>query len=163
MGNWFRQPMLSLLLLLSWLLLVDSFTTPGHWLLGIALALIIPRLIQTWWLPAPAVQSWTALGLFFWRVLVDIIKGNIEVARMALGPQERLEPKFIEFETTLDNDLAIYMLMSAISLAPGSALTGYDEPCKRIGVHALHCTDTGQLEAGIRERYENILHRVFAC
>lgn len=161
MGNWFKQPMLSALLLLAWLLLVDSFTSPGQWLFGVILALAIPRLMQNWWLPAPRIRSWSALLLFLWRALTDIVLGNIEVARLALGPQGHLEPKFIEFHTELNNDLAIFMLMSAISLAPGSVSTCFDRETKRIQVHALHCTDVDALLATIRQRYEVVLQQVF--
>lgn len=161
MGNWFKQPMLSALLLLAWLLLVDSFTAPGHWLFGAILAVLIPRLTQNWWLSAPKIRSWSALVLFFWRALTDIVLGNIDVARLALGPQARLEPKFAEFYTELDNDLAIFMLISAISLAPGSVSTCYNRETKRIEVHALHCTDVDALLDTIQQRYERLLQQVF--
>lgn len=161
MGHWFKQPMLSALLLLAWLLLVDSFTSPGQWLFGALLALAIPRLMQHWWLPAPKVRSWSALVVFFWRALVDIVLGNIDVARMALGPQGHLQPTFVEYTTELNNDLAIFMLMSAISLAPGSVSTCFNRETKRIEVHALHCTDEEALLSNIRQRYETILQQVF--
>lgn len=161
MGNWFKQPMLSALLLLAWLLLVDSFTSPGQWVFGAILALAIPRLMQNWWLPGPKIRSWSALVVFLWRALTDIVLGNIEVARLALGPQAKLEPKFVEFHTVLNNELAIFMLMSAISLAPGSVSTCYNRETKRVEVHALHCTDVDALRAGIRQRYEVLLQQVF--
>lgn len=163
MGQWFKQPVLSVVLLLSWLLLAEGFTSVGQWILGSVLALVIPRLIQSWWLPAPRIQSWSALAIFFWRVLIDIIQGNIEVTRMALGRQERLEPKFLDVETALESDMAIFMMMSAISLAPGTALTGYDESTRTIKIHALHCSDAEALKASFHERYEVILQRIFAC
>lgn len=160
--GWLQQPLLSLVLLAGWLLLVDDFTSPGHWLLAAILALGIPRLIGHWWPPLPRVASWSALGLFIWRSLVDIFLGNLQVARMALGPQSGLEPAFVTFETKLDNDLAVFMLMSAISLAPGSVSTRFDEVSRQVEVHALHCTDQQALVADIRQRYEQLLQKVFA-
>jgi len=55
------------------------------------------------------------------------------------------------------------MLMSAISLAPGSVSTRFDEETREVEVHALHCTDEAELVAEIRQRYEQLLQRVFAC
>lgn len=161
MGNWLRQPMLSLLLLFSWLLLVDSFNSPGHWLFAVVLALLIPRLLHGWWSPAPKISNWRALLLFIWRTLVDIVLGNIQVAKMALGPQKHLQPGFIEFYTQLENDLAIFMLMSAISLAPGSVSTCFNPETRRIEVHLLHCENEQQELDGIRQRYEEVLQQVF--
>ena len=159
--GWLQQPLLSLVLLVGWLLLVDDFSSPGHWLFAAILALAIPRLVGHWWPPLPQVSSWSALVLFIWRSLVDIFLGNLQVARMVLGPQGKLEPVFVTFETKLDNDLAVFMLMSAISLAPGSVSTRFDEVSRQVEVHALHCTDQQALVADIRQRYEQLLQKVF--
>jgi len=161
MGKWLRQPMLSVLLLLSWLLLVEDFTSPGHWLFALVLALVIPRLLHGWWQPAPRIKSWSALLLFVWRTLIDIVLGNIQVAKMALGPQQQLQPGFIEYHTKLNNDLAIFMLMSAISLAPGSVSTCFNRANKRIEIHLLHVEDQQQAQEDIRQRYEQLLQQVF--
>lgn len=160
--GWLQQPLLSLVLLAGWLLLVDDFASPGHWLLAVVLALGIPHLTGHWWPPLPRIASWSALALFLWRSLVDIFMGNLQVARMALGPQSGLKPIFVTFTTKLDNDLAVFMLMSAISLAPGSVSTRFDEVTRQIEVHALHCTDQQALVDDIRQRYEQLLQKVFA-
>lgn len=161
--KWLQQPLLSLVLLLCWLLLVDDFTSPGHWLFGALLGLVIPRLLVHWWPAMPGIASWRALLQFLWRGMVDIFMGNLQVARLALGPQQHLQPVFVRFETRLDNELAIFMLMSAISLAPGSVSTCFNPDDNSIEVHALHCTDEQQLVVDIRERYEQLLQKVFAC
>lgn len=160
---WLPQPLLSLVLLAGWLLLVDDFTSVGHWVFAAVLALCIPHLIGHWWPPLPRIADWQALAVFVGRSLTDIIMGNLQVARMALGSQTGLQPVFVRFETRLDNDLAIFMLMSAISLAPGSVSTRFDEETREVEVHALHCTDEAELVAEIRQRYEQLLQRVFAC
>ncbi len=162
MKKWFAQPMLSVLLLFSWLLLVDDFTSPGHWFFAALLALAIPRFLYGWWPPTPKIKSWPALIVFLWRALVDIVLGNIQVAKMALGPQQRLQPGFVEYHTSLDNDLALFMLMSAISLAPGSVSTCYNRQKRRVEVHLLHCEDEQAELDNIRQRYEEVLLRVFA-
>ncbi len=161
--GWLQQPLLSLLLLAGWLLLVDEYSSPGHWVFALVLALGIPRLLGHWWPPFPRVVSWSALIVFVCRGLTDIVLGNLQVARLALGPQAHLEPVFVTFETRLDNELAVYMMLSAISLAPGSVSTRFDENSRQVEVHALHCTDREALVEEIRERYERQLQKVFAC
>ena len=161
--GWLQQPLLSLVLVISWLLLVDTFTSPGHWLFAVALALVIQRLIGHWWEPLPKIVSWKALLLFGWYVFIDICKGNLQVARMALASQEELQPAFLRFETTLNNDLAIFMLMSAISLSPGSVPTCFNQESGSIEVHVLHCTDEEAQVMEFRQRYEQLLQQVFAC
>lgn len=161
--GWFQQPLLSLVLLAGWLLLVDDYTSPGQWAFAIVLALGIPRLLGHWWQPWPRIASWSALGVFVWRGLNDIIMGNLQVARLALGSQKHLQPAFASFETRLDNELAIFMMLSAISLAPGSVSTCFNEESRMVEVHALHCPDPDVLVEEIRQRYEQQLQKVFAC
>lgn len=161
--GWLQQPLLSLVLLACWLLLMDDYTSVGHWLFGSLLALGIPYLLGHWWPPLPRIADWRALTVFVGHSLVDIIIGNLQVARLALGPPTRLQPVFVRFETRLDNDLAIFMMMSAISLAPGSVSTHFDEDTRLVEVHALHCADEEVLIADIRRRYEQLLQKVFAC
>ena len=55
------------------------------------------------------------------------------------------------------------MMLSAISLAPGSVSTRFDEDTRQVEVHALHCTDQDALVEEIRVRYERQLQKVFAC
>ena len=160
--KWLPQPLLSLALLLVWLLLVDDYSAPGHWVFGALLAWLIPRLLGHWWPPLPRIASWPALLLFVWRSLVDIILGNLQVARLALGPQSHLQPVLVRFESELDNELALFMLMSAVSLAPGSVAVTFNPQDNSIEVHALHCTDEAELVADIRQRYEQLLKKVFA-
>lgn len=162
MGKWLGQPFLSALLLVSWLLLVDSFSSPGHWLFGALLAVLIPRLLHGWWPPSPRIKSWPALLVFFQRALVDIVLGNIEVAKRALGSQDRLRPEFIEFHTSLKDDLAVFMLMCAISLAPGSVSTCFNRESRRLEVHLLHCDDAQRELENIKQRYEQLIQQVFA-
>lgn len=160
--GWLQHPLLSLVLLVGWLLLVDDFASPGHWVLAAVLALGIPRLVGHWWEPLPRIASWSALALFISRSFVDICLGNLQVARLALGSQAKLDSVFVTFTTELDNELAVFMLMSAISLAPGSVSTRYDEATRQVEVHALHCTDKQALVDDIRQRYEQLLDKVFA-
>lgn len=113
------HPVLSVLLLLVWLLLVDSFAI-GHWLLGAFLGVCIPLLTNR--LLVGRSQEWHPLLLLKLLVLVmwDILVANIQVARLTLGPIERLRPAFVEVPIELENDLAISVLVSIVSLTPGS-------------------------------------------
>lgn len=160
MNKWLHQPLLSLLLLVSWQLLVQTYTSVGHWLLGAILALVIPRLLYGWWKPVK-IKSWKALSIFFMRVFVDIIEGNLLVAKWVLGKPSKLKPCFVEFETQLKNDLAIFMLKGAIAIAPGSVPTNYVRSSSKLRVHVLHTEDPQAFVNNIKQRYEELLLEVF--
>lgn len=161
--KWLAHPLASLGLLLVWLLLVDDFTSVGHWLLGGFLGLLIPRLTVTWWPRLPRIRSWKHVFIFSQHMLVDIVVANFQVARLALGQMSKLQPCWVEVPYELEDDLAIYLLVSAISLAPGTVAASVNRRDSVLVVHALHSDDEQGLIAEIRQRYEQPLREIFAC
>lgn len=161
--KWLVHPLASFGLLMVWLLLVDDFTSVGHWLLGGFLAVIIPRLTAGWWPRLPRIRSWKHLFIFSQHMFLDIVIANFQVARLALGRMGTLQPAWVEVPYELDNDLAIYLLASAISLAPGTVTASVNHEASVLVVHALHCEDEQALIAEIKQRYEQPLSEVFAC
>ena len=161
--KWLVHPLASFGLLMVWLLLVDDFTSVGHWLLGGFLAVVIPRLTAGWWPRLPRIRSWKHLFIFSRHMFLDIIIANFQVARLALGRMDTLQPAWVEVPYELDNDLAIYLLASAISLAPGTVAASVNHQTSTLLVHALHCEDVPALIAEIKQRYEQPLSEVFAC
>ncbi len=156
------SPFLSFGLLLTWPLLVNDFAL-GHWLLGGVLALIIPLLIRD-----PRTRPWRIrrpFGLlrFILRLFGDIVRANLDVARLVVGPVERLQPAFVEVPVELEHELAIFLLASAISLAPGTVAASLSADRRRLLVHALHSGDDQALIAEIKSRYEAPLKEIFAC
>lgn len=162
-SKWFAHPVGSAVLLLVWLLLVDDFTSLGHWLLGGCLAVLIPRYTVTWWPRLPRISSWRHVFVFTRHMLTDIIVANFQVARLVLGPVQQLQPRWVAVPYELDNALAIYLMASAISLAPGTVSVDIDEEARVLTVHALHNEDEQALIAEIKQRYEQPLREVFAC
>lgn len=78
------HPAQSLLLLCTWLLLVDSIAF-GHWLLGGFLAIVIPLLLGPLLVEHP--RAWKPLRLLRYLLMVigDILVANFQVARLTLG------------------------------------------------------------------------------
>lgn len=161
--KWFSHPLGSVGLLLVWMLLVDDFTSVGHWLLGSCLALLIPRLTSSWWPRLPRVQSWKHVFIFSQHMLFDITVANFHVARLAVGKVNKLQPRWVQVPCELEDDIAIFLLASAISLAPGTVAASIDRERGMLTVHALHCEDEQALIAEIKQRYEQPLKEAFTC
>ncbi len=161
--KWFSHPLGSVGLLLVWMLLVDDFASVGHWLLGSCLALLIPRLTSSWWPRLPRIQSWKHLLIFSQHMLLDIILANFHVARLAVGHVHRLQPRWVQVPCELEDDIAIFLLASAISLAPGTVAASVDRERSILTVHALHCEDEQALITEIKQRYEQPLKEAFTC
>ena len=70
---------------------------------------------------------------------------------------------WVEVPFELEHDIAVYLLASAISLAPGTVAASVNRQTSIMLVHALHCDDQQALIAEIKQRYEQPLNEVFAC
>ncbi len=160
--RWLPQPLLSLCLLLVWMLLVDS-SSLGQWLLGALLGWLIPFLTQLFWIIPPRIYRPGKLCLFLLRVLGDIVIANLQVAKLILGPVDRLRPAFVEVPMLLEDDLALTMLASVISLTPGTVSADLSDDRKTLLVHSLDVADEAALVAEIKSRYEAPLLEVFTC
>lgn len=156
------HPLLSGVLLLSWLLLVNDFSL-GHWLLGTFLGLAIPLLCRNLLLATPRIQRPGLLLRFIALVLYDIVVANLQVAKLVLGPKARLQPGFVEIPLDLTDDLAITILASVITLTPGTVSADLSDDRRMLLVHGLDVPDPQALAADIKARYEAPLKEVFEC
>ena len=161
-NRWLPQPLLSLFLLAIWLLLMNDLGL-GHWLLGALLGWAIPQLTQVFWVRPPRLYKPVKLCLFFLRILGDIVFANLQVAKLILGSSAKLRPAFVEIPLELDDDLALTMLASIVSLTPGTVSADLSDDRKTLLVHGLDVADEAALIAEIKQRYEAPLKEVFTC
>jgi len=69
--------------------------------------------------------------------LWQIVLANVDVAYRVLHPKMPIDPRIIEFETSLRGDFALATLANSITLTPGT-ITIFVEPGKgKFWVHAL--------------------------
>lgn len=156
------HPLLSAILLFTWLLMVNDFSL-GHWLLGAFLALVLPLLCRDLLLSTPRIRRPGLLLRFIALVLYDIVVANLQVARLVLGPKARLQPGFVEIPLELTDDLAITILASVITLTPGTVSADLSDDRRMLLVHGLDVPDPQALAADIKARYEAPLKEVFEC
>ncbi|MFV3305472.1 Na+/H+ antiporter subunit E [Pseudomonas sp. NY15181] len=156
------HPLLSAVLLFTWLLLVNDFSL-GHWLLGASLGLALPLLCRNLLLSAPRIRRPGLLLRFIALVLYDIVVANLQVARLVLGPKSRLQPGFVEIPLELTDDLVITILASVITLTPGTVSADLSDDRRTLLVHGLDVPDPQALAADIKARYEAPLKEVFEC
>jgi multicomponent K+:H+ antiporter subunit E len=147
--------------LLVWLLLNQS-AAPGQLLLGLLLALILPRPflalrpagggLRRPWLLVPLAS----------RVAVDIVAGNLDVMRRILGPASALAPGFVRVPLALRNAYAQSALAGIVTMTPGTLSADLEtgDAGTVLLVHALVATDAAGIAAHIRQRYELPLRRL---
>ena len=162
MARWLPNPMLTLFLALLWLLLNNTLNA-GHLLLGLFLGWAIPLLVRGFLVDVPRVRKPLGLCLFMLKVFCDIVRANLTVARLVLGPKRNLKPAFVELPMLIENDFVLAVLTSIISLTPGTVSSGLSPDHKTLLLHALDVPDIEALVAEIKTRYEAPLLEIFEC
>jgi multicomponent K+:H+ antiporter subunit E len=157
---WLPRPVFSLFLAVLWLLMVNSFSV-AHMLLGLTLGLFIPFITRAFWPEQAKVHHLLPLLRYFMVLLVDIVRSNLAVARRILFYPNQLTPGFVIFPLELDDDFAITILASTISLTPGTVSAHYDSDAGTLLLHVLHLTDEDELIRDIKTRYEQPLKEIF--
>jgi multicomponent K+:H+ antiporter subunit E len=156
---WLAHPWLSGLLALTWLLLQHS-VEPVHILSAGLIGIFVPRLLQGFLLPATHLQILPMLHLTR-VVLWDIVVSNITVARLVLGPVQKMRPAWVPVPLALSHPTAIALFATIITTTPGTVSCTINEKRREILVHALDCEDPQQMATDMKNRYEMPLIAIF--
>ena len=154
------HPGLSVLLVIFWLLLANSFSIGGL-IFGIVIGLVLPIFTAPFWPGRPRV-NFVAGAAYLALVVRDIITANFEVASIILFRRNRdLRPAWLVIPMDLATPEAITVLAATISLTPGTVASDFSACGRYLLVHALDAGDPTAEIARIKARYESRLKKVF--
>ncbi|EIM40325.1 pH adaptation potassium efflux system E transmembrane protein [Acinetobacter sp. HA] len=159
--NLLPHPFVSVLVALSWLMLAHSVSA-GNLLMALVLALLIPKLIQPFITRTPDI-NWTAASRLFFVVVWDIMISNILVAKLVLGPTDRMQPKWFRVPLETQHEQVNSILAMIITTTPGTVTAGIDQDRGDILVHALSTDDEAAEIEVIKQRYERPLIEIFSA
>jgi multicomponent K+:H+ antiporter subunit E len=160
MSRLLPQPIVSLLLFVVWLLL-NNTVHPAHLLLGAALAVAIPLFTSRLTVGAPRIKKWPRLFGLTAIVFYDIIKSNLDVARLILGRESNIHPAFVWLPLAITDAHAKALLAGIITMTPGTLSSDFSEDGRWLLIHALNVPDADALIADIKSRYEAPLMEIF--
>lgn len=155
----FPAPLLSAVLFVAWLLLNGA--SAGHLALGAALAVSVPWITERFRPDRPRPGAWPVALRLVLTVLWDIVISNVQVAWLILGPERRIQPRFIWLPLDIRDPHGIASLAGIITMTPGTLSADLTEDRRLLLVHALNVADEAALIASIKARYETPLRRVF--
>jgi multicomponent K+:H+ antiporter subunit E len=155
-------PLTSLAILALWMVLATQ-PSVGQFLLGGLIAITVPWFTREFWPERPRVHRPVRAARLAILVLMDIVLANWQVARLVLGPMDRLRPAFIELPLDIEDPFVATILGSIISLTPGTVSIDIDRERRHILVHTLDVDDPGEMIATIKNRYEAPLKEIFQC
>jgi Multisubunit Na+/H+ antiporter, MnhE subunit len=155
------HPLLSLTLVATWLLLVNSLALNSI-VFAVILALAIPAITRAYWPDMPRLRSPFRIVEYGFVVLYDIVKANIDVALIVVfKPAREIRPAWICVPLDIRSPEAITALASTITLTPGTVSCDLAADGHAILVHALHAPDPDGVRDDIKARYERRLKEIF--
>jgi multicomponent K+:H+ antiporter subunit E len=162
MSRLFRFPIASAIFLVLWLVLNQTLS-PGHILLGTAIALIGGWALSALELPKARPRSLTAVFRLAALVFADIVRSNIAVARIILGlERRRWNSGFVEIPLELRDPYGLAALACIITSTPGTLWVDFNEASGTLTIHVLDLVDKAEWVRTIKGRYERPLLEIFA-
>lgn len=98
---------------------------------------------------------------FLAAVVVDIVKGSLDVAAYVAGLRPLRKPGIVRVPYGERTPQGVVVSGIVMTLAPGSVLVDLDEERREMIVHAIDASDPAAVIAGIQEFYERHQRRVF--
>lgn len=151
---------LSLAVFLFGILLTDHVSR-GFVVLALLLALLIPQFARRLEREFARVGSLRPLPRLVLVMLYDIVRANLHVARLVLGPQAAIRPGWVWVPLELTNIHGITALASLITVTPGTVSAELSDDRRYLLVHVLDLRDPEALIAEIKTRYETPLRQIF--
>lgn len=155
-------PLLSAAIFLLWLLLVRE-PSLGHALLGLVLALVVPRLTRK--LRIGTIRVKRPLTILRYALLVagDVVLSNLEVGWGVLTWRwKRPRTKFVVIPLDLRDPVGLSVLAMVTTVVPG---TVWSELALDRSAYLLHVWNVGDDEAAFvrrfKDRYEKPLREIF--
>ncbi len=157
----FPHPLLTLLLTVTWLLLVNGWSL-NSLLFGLGLGIMIPFLTQAYWPNRPRLSRPLKVIEYVLVVLADIVQANIIVARIVLfKPNAERRPNWITIPLDLKTPEAITALAGTITMTPGTLSADVSDEGHTLLVHCLDAPNPEAVRDEIKERYERRLREIF--
>ena len=158
--RWLPYPLLSLLLMLIWLLLNQSIA-PGTIGLGALLGIALARVFGLLRPPKAHVRNYPLLGRLLLRVIADIVRSNLAVARLILRREIRPHSGFVAIPLTLTDHHGLAVLACIITSTPGTIWVSYDSRANILLIHVLDLVNEQAWIDSIKQRYERPLLEIF--
>lgn len=154
-------PLMALALFAMWLLLVQSLG-PGQLILGALLAVGGAWTLTALEPPSIRVRRPGAILELSLLVLADIVRSNIAVARIILGPRSQNETSGVmQIPLELRAPYGLAALAIIITSTPGTLWVNFDPASGLLTIHVLDLIDEDAWVETIKQRYERRLMEIF--
>lgn len=154
-------PLLSLSLLVLWLVLNGSIS-PGHIVLGLLIAIVVPLSTQSLRPTPQRVRRPASILRLIGRVFVDVLKSNFDVFwRVWLCGSHPIRAQWVVVPLQLRDPSGLAALAAISAVTPGTVWSELSMDRSRLLIHVFHVPPGQDFAAWFKERYETLLMEIF--
>ncbi|MQY42993.1 Na+/H+ antiporter subunit E [Epibacterium sp. SM1969] len=155
------HPLLTLMLTITWLLLVNGWSL-NSLVFGFLLGWLIPFVTASYWPNQPTMRAPLKILAYIGIVIWDIIVANVVVAKIVLfKPNSERKPAWVTIPLDLRTPEAITALAGTITLTPGTVSADLSDHGHALLVHCLDAENPDEVRDEIKSRYEARLKEIF--
>jgi len=154
-----RFPLPFIGLLLFWLALNQTLS-PGQVLIGLVVATSGTLILRTLDTPPSGIRRLAAAVTLLGRVLIDIVRSNLAVARIILG-RPPVKSGFVDIPLDLHSAYGLATLACIITATPGTLWVSHDDGRNSLRIHVLDLINEEEWIRTIKGRYEKLLLEIF--
>jgi multicomponent K+:H+ antiporter subunit E len=159
--RWLPHPLLTFVLILLWMLLLNSFTMGGL-VMGTFLGVVIPIITSNFWPERPPIRAYGKALSYMLLVGWDVLVANVLVARLILfRPASALRTRWVTVPLELESPEAITVLAGTITMTPGTVSSDLSADGRSLLVHCLDAPDAEEAVLQMKTRYEARLKEIF--
>lgn len=158
--RWLPYPLLSVLLALLWLVFNQSLA-PGTILLGGVLGIVLGRAYGMLRPSKARMRHYPLLARLLLRVIVDIVRSNLAVARLILRRGNQVHSGFVAIPLSLTDRHGLAVLACIITSTPGTIWVSHDAGRNVLLIHVIDLGGEQAAIDSIKQRYERPLLEIF--
>ena len=154
-------PLWSVGLLALWLVLARS-ASPGHLVLGLALALVVPPITATLRARPARVGRPLVIARYILHVGHDVVRANIQVALdVVTWRWRRPRSRFVVIPLELRDPVGLAALAMVTTVVPGTVWSELSLDRSAVMLHVWDVDDESLFIAHYKARYEKPLTEIF--
>jgi multicomponent K+:H+ antiporter subunit E len=158
-----RPPILLIVMLTCMWLLLNNTLSPGHIVLGLVVSTVMTLGFRAVRPLQPRVKRPQAVIRLLGRVLVDVVRSNIAVARIVLGlvGGRQIKSGFLQIPMDMRDPHGLAVLATIITSTPGTVWVDLTLDGSTLTLHVLDLRDEAGWIRTIKNRYEQPLMEIF--
>jgi len=154
------HPVLAAFVFAAWLLTAERIT-PGQGVLAAVAAVGGAWMMAALRLERAAPRRPLTMLRLLRDVVIDIVRSNIAVARLALGSSRDGHASFLRIPLEIRSHTGLGVLACIITATPGTIWVSYDTASGELLLHILDLVDERYWLDTIKDRYERRLMEIF--